>query len=171
MNFAGAAWKAALVPGILGSSSMPPEGTVGNLYRFERCEIRPAERQLLIDGDPAALGARAFDLLVALVERHDRVVGKTELFEAVWPGLVVEENNLQVQVSSLRKLLGPNAIATVPGRGYQFVAALDDDIERSQPAPERLPALPNNLPHARTRFIGREAALENCAHCCATRAS
>ena len=134
-----------------------------NLYRFERCEIRPAERQLLIDGDPAALGSRAFDLLVALVERHDRVVGKTELFEAVWPGLVVEENNLQVQVSSLRKLLGPNAIATVPGRGYQFVAALDDDIERSQPTPERPPALPNNLPHARTRFIGREAALENCA--------
>src|SRR5262245_57499601 len=80
-------------------------------YRFGTSEVRPAERQLLIDGAPAAVGARAFDLLLALIERHDRVVPKGELFDAVWPGLVVEENNLQVQVSSLRKLLGPNAIS------------------------------------------------------------
>src|SRR4030095_4417539 len=96
-------------------------------YRFGSSEVRPAERQLLIDGAPAALGARAFDLLVALIERHDRVGEKSELFDTVGPALVVEENTLQVQVSSLRKLLGPNAIATVPGRGYQFVAALEPD--------------------------------------------
>ena len=52
------------------------------------------------------LGARAFDLLLALVERRDRLVTKHELLDVVWPGLVVEENNLQVQVSALRKLLG-----------------------------------------------------------------
>ncbi len=88
--------------------------------RFGRFEIRLTERKLWVDGQPAALGARAFDLLAALVERRDRVVPKAELLDLVWPGLVVEENNLQVQVSALRKLLGAGAIATVPGRGYQF---------------------------------------------------
>lgn len=94
--------------------------------RFGRAEVRPRERQLLVDGVSASVGARAFDLLLALIERRDRLVSKSELIELVWPGLVVEENNLQVQISSLRKLLGPQAIATVPGRGYRFAAALDD---------------------------------------------
>ena len=85
----------------------------------EPIEIRPAERQVLVGGQLAPIGARAFDLLMALVERRDRVVSKNELLDVVWPGLVVEENNLQVQVSSLRKVLGPAAIATIPGRGYQ----------------------------------------------------
>jgi predicted ATPase/DNA-binding winged helix-turn-helix (wHTH) protein len=91
---------------------------------FDAIEIRPAERQVLVDGNPAALGARAFDLLMALYERRERVVGKNELLDLVWPGLVVEENNLQVQVSSLRKVLGPSAIATIPGRGYRFTLPL-----------------------------------------------
>src|SRR5579862_8602552 len=103
-----------------------------------RYEIRPDARQLLIDGKPAALGARAFDLLQALIERRDRVVPKEELLDAVWPGLVVEENNLQVQISTLRKLLGPGAIVTIPGRGYQFVAA-----PGAAAAPQRsIPAAP-----------------------------
>ena len=89
-------------------------------YQFGRFEVRPATRQLLVDSQPAALGARAFDLLLALIERRDRLVTKNELLELVWPGLIVEENNLQVQVSALRKLLGQDAIATVAGRGYRF---------------------------------------------------
>jgi predicted ATPase/DNA-binding winged helix-turn-helix (wHTH) protein len=139
------------------------EKIVTDRYCFANGEVRPAERQLLIDGAPAALGARAFDVLVTLIERHDRVVDKDELFKAVWPGLVVEENNLQVQVSSLRKLLGPNAIATVPGRGYRFVAPLvagADDDASDHDASIRAP---NNLPQLRTRFIGREKALDDCA--------
>ena len=80
--------------------------------RFGRVEVRPRERQCLLDGVPAAVGARAFDLLLALIERRDRLVTKAELLDAVWPGLVVEENNLQVQISTLRKVLGPQAIAT-----------------------------------------------------------
>ncbi|MBL8340188.1 MAG: response regulator [Rubrivivax sp.] len=90
--------------------------------RFERFEIRVAERQLRVDGQPVPLGSRAFDLLVALAERRDRLVSKDELLDLVWPGLVVEENNLQVQVSALRRLLGPQVITTVPARGYRFTA-------------------------------------------------
>ena len=141
---------------------------MGNLYRFERCEIRPAERQLLIDGDPAALGARAV--------RSPRRAGRTArsrrrqvgaVRSRSGPDLVVEENNLQVQVSSLRKLLGPSTIATVPGRGYQFVARAfaRRPPERSQPAPRaNRPANPNNLPHAANALHRpRERRSTNCA--------
>ena len=74
-----------------------------------------------MDGQPAVLGARGFDLLLCLIEHRERVVGKDELLALVWPDLVVEENNLNVQVSALRKLFGANAITTVAGRGYRFV--------------------------------------------------
>ncbi len=132
-------------------------------YRFGSSELRPAERQLLVDGAPAALGARAFDLLLALIERRERVVDKSELLDAVWPGLVVEESNLQVQMSSLRKLLGRNAIATIHGRGYRFVAALEPDGAENASAGQQTTTNPNNLPRLRTRFIGREKALDDCA--------
>ena len=94
-------------------------------HRFGQIEARLAERLLLIDGNVAALGARAFDVLQALIQHRDRVVTKNELLEMVWPGMVVEENNLQLQVSTLRKLLGHHAVATIPGRGYQFTLGED----------------------------------------------
>jgi predicted ATPase/DNA-binding winged helix-turn-helix (wHTH) protein len=90
---------------------------------FGRFELRPAERALLLDGAPVPLGARAYDVLIALVERRERIVGRNELLDLAWPGLVVEENNLAVQVSTLRKVLGSEVIATIPGRGYRFTAA------------------------------------------------
>jgi TolB-like protein len=96
-------------------------------YRFGRFELDPSTRQFLADGLPVALGARALDVLLALVERHERLVTKEELLELAWPGLVVEENNLQVQISALRKILGPQSIATIPGRGYRFTAVLGAD--------------------------------------------
>jgi TolB-like protein/Flp pilus assembly protein TadD len=89
-------------------------------YQFGRFELRPATRQFLIDGRPTPLGERAFDVLLALIERRERLVTKDELLAVAWPGLVVEENNLQVQVSALRKVLGDAAIATVTRRGYRF---------------------------------------------------
>ena len=95
-------------------------------YRFGRFELRPATRQLLVDDHPAPLGARAFDVLLALIERRERLVTKEELLDLAWPGLVVEENNLQVQVSALRKILGNGVIATVAGRGYRFMAQVGD---------------------------------------------
>lgn len=87
---------------------------------FDRFEFRPVERQLLRDGQPLALGARAMDVLGCLVERRGSTVTKDELLAAAWPGLVVEESNLSVQVSALRKALGPGIIATVSGIGYRL---------------------------------------------------
>jgi len=110
-------------------------------YHFDRFEVRPAERQLLVGGTPAAVGARAFDLLLCLLANRDRVMSKGELLELVWPGLVVEENNLSVQVSALRKLLGTKAIATIPGRGYRFSLGIREDG-----APHRTSAVPVERP-------------------------
>ena len=124
------------------------------IYRFGRFELRPATRQVLVDNQPASLGARAFDVLLALIERRDRLVTKNELLDLVWPGLVVEENNLQVQVSALRKLLGQDAIATVATRGYRFTL---EPTHVDAPPPPQGPK--HNLPAQLASFIGREREL------------
>ena len=125
------------------------------LLRFGRCELLPLERRLLVDGRRAALGARAFDLLLALAERAGRLVTKQELLDLVWPDVVVEEGNLTVQMSSLRKLLGPDVIATVPGRGYRFCMAVRaDGADLHAAAPAAAPALPR-VGAPRTPLIGR----------------
>lgn len=128
-------------------------------YRFGRYELQPANRQLLADGQPVSLGSRAFDVLMALVERHQRLVTKTELLDVVWPGLVVEENNLQVQIAALRKALGQDAIATVAGHGYRFVleASAVEASERHAGRPK------HNLPAQLATFIGRERDIEDLA--------
>jgi DNA-binding winged helix-turn-helix (wHTH) protein len=107
---------------------------MGHVLRFGRHELRPAQRELRADGVLVPLGARAFDVLVALAERRDRIVTKSELLELVWPGLIVEENNLQVQVGTLRKLLGAGAVATVPGRGYRFTLPAGEPCASTTPA-------------------------------------
>ncbi|MFY9513491.1 MAG: winged helix-turn-helix domain-containing protein, partial [Rubrivivax sp.] len=86
-----------------------------------RFELHAGERRLFVDGRQVALGARALDLLTTLAGQPDHLLSKAELLDRVWPGLVVEEANLQMQISNLRKLLGGDIIATVPGRGYRFV--------------------------------------------------
>ena len=118
--------------------------------------IRPSERSVSVDGRPVAVGARAFDVLHALAVRRDRLVTREELLEIVWPGVIVEEHNITAQISSLRKLLGPHVIATVPGRGYRFVAAAE---EAHAPVPAAGATQPHNLPSMRTRFIGRESEI------------
>jgi DNA-binding winged helix-turn-helix (wHTH) protein len=137
---------------------MPPQS-----LRFGRFELQPRERRLLVDGAPAALGARAFDLLLAMAARPGQLLTKSELLEEVWPGLVVEEANLSVQVSSLRKVLGGDLIATIPGRGYRFtgtpaqggadLAPATAPAAASPPGPVTLAA-----PPAR-ELIGRDADL------------
>ncbi|HSW07718.1 ATP-binding protein, partial [Aquabacterium sp.] len=106
-----------------------------------RFELRPAEYRLLVDGQPAALGGRALDLLMALAAYPSELRTKGELLDIVWPGLVVEENNLRVQINTLRRLLGEDAIATVPGRGYRLSAALQAEPE-APASPAELPPAP-----------------------------
>ena len=139
-------------------------------YRFPPFQLLPAQRQLLCAGAPVKLGGRAFDLLVALLERRDRIVGKNELLDLAWPGLVVEENNIQVQVLALRKLLGHPAIATIPGRGYRFTLPVtqdgDDVPAPAAPSPARAPddgAGAGNLPPGSTLLIGRDDDLQHLA--------
>ncbi len=99
------------------------------VYRCGAVEIDAMQRRVLMQGAPVKIGARAFDVLLALVERRERVVPKRELMDLVWPRLVVEENNLLVHIVSLRKLLGPQAISTIPGRGYRFVLPVDAVVQ------------------------------------------
>ena len=122
-----------------------------------RFELRPAEYRLLVDGQPAALGGRALDLLIALAARPHQVVTKSELLDIVWRGLVVEENNLRVQVNTLRRLLGEDAIATVPGRGYRLSVALHaepDVLPMREPAGAPAPGAATAQ-----RLFGRDADL------------
>ena len=124
-------------------------------YRFGRFRLDPTRRLLYVDGTPSKLGARAIDVLLVLVRSRDRIVGKDELLDLVWPGLVVEENNLQVQVSALRKLLGPQTIATIPGRGYQFIA----DLATGSAPPATAAADAASAPRARSILPARLAPL------------
>ncbi|ODT07329.1 MAG: hypothetical protein ABS58_07705 [Mesorhizobium sp. SCN 65-20] len=87
---------------------------------FGNFRLKRTERLLLGPRGQVELSARSFDILAILLERPDEVIGKTELFDAVWPGLVVGENTLQVHISSLRKLLPADMIVTVHGRGYKY---------------------------------------------------
>jgi predicted ATPase/DNA-binding winged helix-turn-helix (wHTH) protein len=127
-------------------------------FHLGRFSLLASRRELQIDGVPAAIGSRAFDVLLVLVARRDRVVTKHELMDAVWPDVVVEENNLQVQISALRKLLGASTIATVPGRGYQFVAAAEAvPMHAAAPGPAALRS--GNLPARSQVLYGRDADL------------
>ena len=123
---------------------MPPVPADTSRLVFGSIELRLAERALRVEGQPVTLGSRGFDLLQALVRKRERVVTKDELLDEVWPGLVVEENNLQVQVSGLRRVLGAGAIATIPGIGYRFMlseGAVHDSGAASGPAVPPAPTM------------------------------
>jgi predicted ATPase/DNA-binding winged helix-turn-helix (wHTH) protein len=132
-------------------------------YVFDHIEIRTGLRQVLVDGVPAPLGPRAFDVLMALVERHDRTVSKEELLDAVWPEAPVQEHNLAVQVGNLRRLLGPHVVSTVPGRGYRFTATLTRRplVMVESPSPPLAPAAAGAGPDRyMLPTVGRDADLE-----------
>ena len=148
-----------------------------------RFELQAHERRLLVDGTPAVLGSRAFDLLLVLAYRPGQLLAKGALLDLVWPGAVVEENNLAAQISALRKVLGGELIATLPGRGYCFTGRTEalaasaaqqtpDPSTRSAAAGAPLPSVAadlaqtpahtaqrTNLPGQLTPLIGRDADL------------
>jgi TolB-like protein/DNA-binding winged helix-turn-helix (wHTH) protein/Tfp pilus assembly protein PilF len=95
------------------------------IYCFDDFELDVPNRQLRRLGQEIPLPSKAFDMLVALVENGGQLLGKDDLFRRVWPDQVVEESNLTVQVSAIRKALGdrtshPKYLFTVPGHGYRF---------------------------------------------------
>ena len=103
--------------------------SVTTAYEFGPFHLEPDERRLLRDGKPVLMTAKLFDLLLALVRNGGEVVTKEALMHEVWPDSFVEENNLTVSISSLRKALGERYkdrayIETVTKRGYRFVARI-----------------------------------------------
>ena len=105
-------------------------------YRLKR-----QERRIEGPSGPVELSARAFDILCLLLDKPGEVVSKEAIFAAVWPGVVVEENTLQVHISALRKALDPNMIATVHGRGYKYAGPAPELALREASA-ERLDSRP-----------------------------
>ncbi len=134
-------------------------------FSFGNFRLYRSRRQLLEDGQPVRLGARALDILVALVERAGELVSKDELVAIAWPRTVVEESSLRVHVAALRKVLGDGQagaryILNQPGRGYLFVAPVAR--LRHQPGELPLPRMDDplaRLPARLTRMIGRVEAV------------
>ncbi len=117
-------------------------------FHFGDFRLLVADRRLLCGPHELPLTARAFAVLLFLVERAGRLVGKDELLQHVWAGVVVEENNLAVQVGVLRKLLGAAAIATVAGSGYRFILPVTSAVH---PTPTE-----TNLPAVSAALLGRD---------------
>ena len=148
---------------------------------FGRFLLLPHRRELLADGHPIKLGGRAFDVLIALIEARGAVVSKDALMARVWSDRIVEENNLQWQISALRAAFGADrdVIRTVSGRGYQFAAEIDTvygspeadagtaiadappdprEARREEGMPAELP--PTNLPEPISELVGRDDVLD-----------
>jgi predicted ATPase/DNA-binding winged helix-turn-helix (wHTH) protein len=127
-------------------------------------ELYPSERILSAAGKAVEIGARAFDLLLVLVEQPGRLVTKATLLERVWPKLVVDENNLPAQVASLRRTLGAGAITTVPGFGYRLdlpVGIAAQAPASAAPQAPRLAVARSTWPSRLGALIGRDGDLRN----------
>lgn len=135
-------------------------GPAQDVFSFGPFRLAASERLLTRDGAPVDLGARALDILVALVSRPNEPVGKRELMAEVWPDVTVEEGSLRFHIAGLRKALGDGQdgaryITTLPGRGYCFVAP----VLRSAPAAQAAAASATGatfLPARLARMVGRE---------------
>jgi len=135
---------------------------------FGRFRLLPHRRELRADGIAVELGSRAFDVLTVLTEARGALVTKDEIMARVWPDTVVEENNLVVQISALRKALGEDRdfIRTVSGRGYRFIAEIRSSVADPSGETGLEPGLvldtsaSSNLPTPVPGVIGRETELE-----------
>jgi DNA-binding winged helix-turn-helix (wHTH) protein/TolB-like protein/Flp pilus assembly protein TadD len=121
----------------------------GHSYEFGPFRVDPAERLLLREGLPVSVTTRAFDTLLFLIQRHNHLVEKSELMEAVWTGSFVEEGNVAVTISMLRKALGDEGserkyIQTVAKRGYRFICEVKE-VPATKPYP-LAPAVENPAP-------------------------
>jgi predicted ATPase/DNA-binding winged helix-turn-helix (wHTH) protein len=134
---------------------------VGTTYELGPFGLDPALGVLTKAGVPQPLGARAVAVLAVLVQRANEYVSKAAIIDAAWPGLVVTESNLAVQISAIRRVLsvvpgGENWIETLARRGYRFVGPV---IEMTAPSPPKADRERSNLPEPLTSFVGREREL------------
>ena len=111
---------------------------------FANCRVLVHARQLIVRGKPTELGARAFDLLIALIESRGEVISKSQIMKRVWPYAPMDEANLRVQMHAIRKALGDDrhAIKTIQGRGYLFEAEVTI-LPEAIPSGESLPEAPS----------------------------
>ena len=125
-------------------------GAKPHTYEFGEFRLEPSTRRLLRAGEPVPLTPKVFDTLVYLVEHRGAILTKDDLLNALWPDVIVEENNLGQNISKLRSVLGEargenRYIATVPGHGYRFVAAVREVADDRPPtAPPVLGASSQN---------------------------
>lgn len=156
-----------MIPGL--DTYRHPTGSVNKMISLGQASVSLELREVFRKGVPLRVGTRAFDILELLITCPGRLVSKDEILQRVWPDTVVEENNLQVHVSALRKALGDDRdlIRTIPGRGYMLVGG-DDDSALAVVEPADTAAVgafsgsllrKSDLPHGIT-LIGRDAALE-----------
>ncbi|HEY2682669.1 MAG TPA: winged helix-turn-helix domain-containing protein [Steroidobacteraceae bacterium] len=138
--------------------------TPGRVFRFGQFEARPEAGQLFKQGRKVSLQEQPFRLLVVLLERPNSLVSRQELKEALWPrGMVEFDKSLDVAMAKLRQALGddsssPLFIATVPRRGYQFIAPLSVE----EPAPAASPAVDRALARAQTSAsVSTDAAVKS----------
>jgi predicted ATPase/DNA-binding winged helix-turn-helix (wHTH) protein len=150
------------------SGNFPMEKDFSKIFTFDDFKVDAERRVLLKNGETVALNSKTFDLLLILVENHGQILSKDELLEKVWEGQFVEENNLTVHISAIRKALGekkgePQFIVTIPGKGYKFIAeirqAADEIITLKLDSNSNYAITPVALPEyfaADESFVGRE---------------
>ena len=136
----------------------------GDLVSFGRFRLDLGQRKLWRDETPIRLGNRALDILCVLVSAKGKVVTKDELMAQVWSGLVVEESNIHVHVSALRKALeegesGQTYVVTVTGRGYRFIG-LESSTSVPQTDTQRKLSLPDRPSIAVLPFTNLSGAPE-----------
>ena len=137
-------------------------GGASHALTFGRFRLLPVQRILLEDGRPVRLGARAFDILVALARRPSELVSKEALMAEVWPQTFVEGANLRVNIAALRKALGDTAaqlIRTDSGRGYRFTMGVDT-VAQAPSVPRPAATWPRHFPDPTNRLIGRSAFVD-----------
>jgi DNA-binding winged helix-turn-helix (wHTH) protein len=120
------------------------------LYEFGRFRLDPSEHLLLCDGKGIPLTPKSLEILLVLVQSNGRLMSKEDLMQKVWPDSFVEEANLTVNISALRRALGDASdgeqyIETVPKRGYRFVASVTEVREESQATQPLQPPKEENL--------------------------
>src|SRR5688572_12924375 len=142
-------------------------GSPPGVFEFGPFRVDAVERTLLDGGAKVALTDKVFDLLLVLLENRGRALTKAELMRSLWPDTVVEENNLTVNISVLRKALGERAserryIETLSRRGYRFVAEVRAAAETEPPASIGNGAPQSGIISSRTLptpFVGRQREL------------